>query len=900
MSEPDEMKEIKEIYSQYIIDPADFKMIKTLGKGGYSEVWLVSYKDSDNVAALKQLYSDPTPRQFRQFAREIQTMTEVDHPFFVKMLGFSPAKPLSLLSEYIPNGSLYEFYNSRQNRGRLTNTKRTLIAMGIASAMSSLHKAGIIHRDLKSMNILLDESLLPRLCDFGIARFNNTDEINTMRLGTPHWMAPETLDGDSGYSYPVDVYAFGMVMYELLTFQIPWKNMDQLSVTKAVVFEKRRPELPMLAPKSLKDLITRCWETEPEKRPTFNEIYRSFASGKVFFADTDHEEVAKLDKRLVEFHLSINRKGAVPNILDRMCPISQTRTRRTDRLSLGTSDNNNAMIVEGLIYYSSDIENKLPYFIRDEDCAKISTSYINSTEVCLSTSLERAELDVPDSPGYRSTIHTNEIEGHDSVIDCPNESKDCGFSKEILSDINDPQFEAELMKVVSNIDEHDVRKFFNIIRRHFTDKTPEDEFEFIISSLRSVIHKPQVSAQFSWWKLQYHLPLKNEKLFRSVLDFLYVAFSYSPSIFQDNFDQEFMYIVQRDTESALVLLQLTAKKFNELTNPWTLLDFLFNEYEYFLSSTAVSEYLSTVFYLCEKYEDFREYRLDAAIELYITALSTENRSAVDIAYNALHHYKVKPSSINQAVLCEHLKDEKLCPKVVQLLLNLKIIYSKDLIEAIIESAGYCSSSCLLLSIIADDHRYAEYLSKSTLWIDQELPTLLDTFRIFLNVFSHVELRENLAKSNEVYRLLRSISLEDNPQLSKYLYHIIVRFPSSDKIIVQLSEFGVLNGIIQSSLKLGNESAIHSMLKIIDFCAFSVYTPDYLLVADKLKQMLKSYGKSHFLIVKLISILSSYEECAEKLNDPKLERYFREKLKDNDDYKEYRELYLKNMDQLNGN
>ena len=297
-SESDEMKEIAEEYPQYIINVDDYQKIKSIGKGGYAEVWLVSYKGTDKQAALKQLFADITPKQVHHFAREIQTMASANHPFFLKFMGFSPKSPLSLLSEYMPNGSLYRLIRQDPKGIILNGTRKTLIAMGIASAMTSLHKLSIIHRDLKSMNILLDKDYLPRLCDFGIARFSVNNEVLTMRLGTPHWMAPESLYG-KGYSFPVDVYSYAMVLYELLTFKLPWAGMDAIAVTRAVVIEKKRPKLPK-CPAPLYNLITRCWDNNPEQRPTFSEIYRLFSTGKVYFEGSDYEEIEKLHTKLVD------------------------------------------------------------------------------------------------------------------------------------------------------------------------------------------------------------------------------------------------------------------------------------------------------------------------------------------------------------------------------------------------------------------------------------------------------------------------------------------------------------------------------------------------------------------------------------------------------------------------
>ena len=289
-NEQDEIQEIKEEFSEYIIRASDYRMIRQIGKGGYAEVWLARNKKNGEEVAFKQLFTSLQPKQVLHFAREVKTMLSVEHPFFLKFLGFSPTPPLILVSEYIPNGSLFVFMRSESRSKRLTPTHRNLIAMGIAHAMAYLHSLGIIHRDLKSLNILLDKSLLPRLGDFGIARFLKDDETMTMRLGTPHWMAPETLYG-SGYGPEVDVYSFGMLLYELHTNNIPWEGMDAAAVIKAVALDNQRPEIPRDTPRPLANLIEACWQQDPSRRPKFADIYQMFAKKQVVFQGTELEAV---------------------------------------------------------------------------------------------------------------------------------------------------------------------------------------------------------------------------------------------------------------------------------------------------------------------------------------------------------------------------------------------------------------------------------------------------------------------------------------------------------------------------------------------------------------------------------------------------------------------------------
>jgi len=275
-----------------IINSEDFNKIKLIGKGGYASVWLVEDKNNGQQFALKEISSlGMNEKRKKEFFREVKTMVKLSHPFLLKIQGYSPIEPFLIITDYMPNGSVHNAYQNENSQKILTGTIKTKIAMGISHVMMHLHSNGIIHRDIKSMNVLLDDNYLPKLCDFGISRFVDTSSaILTSNLGTPHWMAPEALYGEE-YSFPVDVYSYGMFLYEMLVHSIPWHGLPALAVSKKVVVEKKRPIIPENTPNSLRLLILACWSHDPNERPTFKSIYHYFKKSKIYFSDTDRSEI---------------------------------------------------------------------------------------------------------------------------------------------------------------------------------------------------------------------------------------------------------------------------------------------------------------------------------------------------------------------------------------------------------------------------------------------------------------------------------------------------------------------------------------------------------------------------------------------------------------------------------
>ena len=253
-----------------VVQRDDIELFEEIGRGQSGNVVRGLVKVTNEEVAVKIVMAQASS-SFEMFRREVTTMATLKHPSLLKFCGYTTENPYYLLTEYMENGSLYDFLE--KSPGKLTPTDRTLIALDIARGMEFLHGRGIIHRDLKSSNVLLDGRKRAKIGDFGLTRTKSSGPMTGM-VGTQDWMAPEVLVSLPFYDEKVDVYSFGIVLWELLTSKRPYQDVESnpLELIVDITMKGTRPEIPGSCPKSLRTLIEACWHTDPKRRPSFHEI----------------------------------------------------------------------------------------------------------------------------------------------------------------------------------------------------------------------------------------------------------------------------------------------------------------------------------------------------------------------------------------------------------------------------------------------------------------------------------------------------------------------------------------------------------------------------------------------------------------------------------------------------
>ncbi|HSR29272.1 MAG TPA: protein kinase, partial [Anaerolineae bacterium] len=247
-----------------------------LGRGGMGDVYRAMDTRTGQLVAIKALDASVVtryPEALERFAREGEALRQLDHPNIVRMVAAVEEEEAItgvvahyLVMEYVGGGSLADLLAAE---GRLAPMRVVAIGLDLADALTRAHRLGILHRDLKPANVLLTETGIPRLTDFGIAHLPNSPRLTEtgLLMGTVEYLSPEACEGKA-IDKRGDIWSFGVLLYEMLCGQPPFEG-DSLSAKLAAILTQPLPDLAQLVPgipDALADLVYRMLERDHQQR----------------------------------------------------------------------------------------------------------------------------------------------------------------------------------------------------------------------------------------------------------------------------------------------------------------------------------------------------------------------------------------------------------------------------------------------------------------------------------------------------------------------------------------------------------------------------------------------------------------------------------------------------------
>ncbi|XP_013866021.1 raf-1 proto-oncogene, serine/threonine kinase a isoform X3 [Austrofundulus limnaeus] len=262
------------------IEASEVVLHSRIGSGSFGTVYKGKWHGDVAVKILK--VTDPTPEQFQAFRNEVAVLRKTRHVNILLFMGYMTQDNLAIVTQWCEGSSLYKHIHVLETDFKMIQLID--IARQTAQGMDYLHAKNIIHRDMKSNNIFLHEGLTVKIGDFGLAtvkaRWSGSQQVE-QPSGSILWMAPEVIrmQDNNPYSFQSDVYSYGVVLYELMTGELPY---SQIANRDQIIFMVGRcylsPDLSKLyksCPKAMKRLVADCIKKSKDERPLFPQILSS-------------------------------------------------------------------------------------------------------------------------------------------------------------------------------------------------------------------------------------------------------------------------------------------------------------------------------------------------------------------------------------------------------------------------------------------------------------------------------------------------------------------------------------------------------------------------------------------------------------------------------------------------
>ncbi|ELP92233.1 serine-threonine protein kinase, putative [Entamoeba invadens IP1] len=322
------------------LDHTELKPIMPpIGEGAFGLVFRGTYRGTE-VAIKKMKARNLTDEQQKEFTHEVTMLSQLRHQTTVNLIGAVYTEgEIAIVTEFAEFGSLSKIWG----KNPIGYDLKVKIMDDLAVALQFLHHNQIIHRDIKGENVLIyslnpHSSVCGKLTDFGTCRNVSERALSTKPLstgiGTPTYMSPESLQGTSDYSYPVDIYAYGMVLYETYTEKQGYENDERFNqpwMIPQFVIEGKRLERTEGMPDNYWNLLNKCWAQEAEKRPNMSEILETISSWGLDITHVGGEiALKKVDMDKAEGHVDDKEEKKETPMSEEPKKVEESKAQKLD------------------------------------------------------------------------------------------------------------------------------------------------------------------------------------------------------------------------------------------------------------------------------------------------------------------------------------------------------------------------------------------------------------------------------------------------------------------------------------------------------------------------------------------------------------------------------------------
>lgn len=796
-------------YPEYVRQISDFQFEHAIGKGGFAQVWLANDLRTGMRCAVKELFAKHlNGKTMTAFAREISTMLTYRDRFLLKIVGFTVDPPYSIITEYMPNGSLSSYLKTTRKM-QLSGTHLTIAAVGVVWGLLGLRRFGILHRDLKAANVLLDENWLPVICDFGIARFKTKSRRMTGKIGTVSHMAPEVMNGLE-YDAQADIFSLGIMLYEMAESRPPYRGSikEMLEMKK----EGKRPVFPATTktPEGMQDLIKQCWDEDPQKRPALPTIFDLLRRGKAYFDGADLTAVTKFCDELVA-----SKKKKKEQVIEK------------PRLSIDPKA----------------VNERLQRHFRKAKEAE-----------------EKGEL-------YMVAENDDEMQEEQEELDATTGG---ASPAEVLKDPSNALFVPTLKSLEENLTVRQFSALYRLLCPYLKDGT---DIPCVLAILRTFGRLLERENGFIDVFMRRHvislLPLNSDRVCRTALNLLGIICTHKPDAINNTVFRALSSAIMTIPDEAIHFFQFYVSKFASIEEPYPVIDFVLQYARVYYEIPCGELFVNMVVHLVLNYAEFKELRWKKVKSILVFFCMSKCRKVAVSAVRALITLFDDTVEIPFQAMLRNLFDKELAEPTLSLLKRAgNFPTSHTLCNAIVDRLP--RSGPVLLKYAACSEACQRIVVENPKWMS--LPDE-NTFRLFLFLLPQAEYKHVMAKSPFFASFMARVSLLEDAELLISLPSALKRCDLNQAVIDGLASAGFFHNYCSSVMKLKNNKVTFACASFLDSVARIGYSADYALFFPLLADMLSQRNELSTSAIAVLVTLSCYKQLAAKFAGTDFVTYF---------------------------
>ena len=460
----------------------------------------------------------------------------------------------------------------------------------------------------------------------------------------------------------------------------------------------------------------------------------------------------------------------------------------------------------------------------------------------------------------------------------------------ILENPSHPEFIRQLKFSTYRVSTSQLTNFFKILLNHFNFRIHSKIGNEILLSICKILSINEESISI-FIQAHYSLMLPfGQKEFRlQLLDLLFILVKKNPETFIESLSIKFSTLVPFEPKKCLIIISIFSQNFENLREPFPMIDILFRQSDYFRSIECADDYISLLIWLLQKSPTFRKQRIQHCWTYVCDMLNLSNIAILNTCYYGLCKIsEVDKDSIKElgypvSAVAKHILRRPLRNAVMSLLMRYPpssdTRHMIDLLLSLIKVSEEDNKAILLLMGLSMDGMNALLLLQNPEWMIKPLPQTLDTMKLFCILLLHPELREVLIKPDITIDFFKSLLSINSIGISSAISTIMRKLPLTQDFIGKLSDSGFLGLYFSTVLEHEDEEILLSALRLLDTIARIRYVRELSEMVDTLVRLIKESNNLSTAAASVSIDLCKYPKCAKLFKSKRLNEYFKQPISD---------------------